>query len=226
VPPILFGVALLQVLNIGVRYLLPSFPFLFLMAGEGMAWFWSNRIGGFSLRFSRVLVVVSCLWQAQSVMGFPGTSLGYFNETVPVEKRIHYLGDSNLDWGQDLKRVASFAKRKGWGKVRLAYLGGVDPKVYGLDWVPWDEDDLRGPQPGRIYLVNASFLQLGVVSYSSVRPIAESWLADRTPDGRIGDAWYYFEVPGKDLSNPKAKLLVSVPFLEYRGYTPFYSIPR
>jgi hypothetical protein len=59
-----------------------------------------------------------------------------------------------------------------------------------------------------------------------VKPIAQSWLADRTTDGRIGDAWYYFEVPGKEFLDPKAKLLVSVPFLEYRGYTPFYSIPR
>lgn len=226
VPVLFFNLILIPSPNLGVRYLLPIFPFLFLVAGEGLAWVWSRPFGRLSLSFSKALVGVLALWQAESVLAFPGTSLGYFNETVPVEKRIHYLADSNLDWGQDLKRVAKFADRKGWKKVHLAYLGGVDPRIYGLDWVPWDEDDLKGPRPGRTYLVNASFLQLGVLSYPSVRPIAESWLADRIPDGRIGDAWYYFEVPGRDLSNPKAKLLVSVPFLEYRGYTPFYSIGR
>ncbi len=226
VPPLFFITALLPSLNLGVRYLLPAFPFLCLMGGEALAWVWSRPFGRLSLSFSRTLVVVLGLWQAESVMGFPGTSIGYFNETVPVEKRIHFLGDSNLDWGQDLKRVAHLAPKKGWGKVHLAYLGAVDPKVYGLDWVPWDEEDLKSPQPGRVYLVNASFLQIGPLAYPSVKPIAQSWLADRTTDGRIGDAWYYFEVPGKEFLDPKAKLLVSVPFLEYRGYTPFYSIPR
>ncbi|HVZ79407.1 MAG TPA: hypothetical protein VHE12_01250 [bacterium] len=226
VPVLFFNAMLIPSPNLGVRYLLPIFPLLFLIAGEGVAWAWADRFGRLSLHFSKALVAVLGFWLVVSVLGFPGTSLGYFNEMVPVEKRIHYLADSNLDWGQDLKRLGHFAERKGWGKVRLAYLGGVDPKVYGLDWVPWDSDDLKGPQPGRVYLVNASFLQLGPLSYPSVKPIAEGWLADRKPDGRIGDAWYYFEVPGQEKADPKAKFWVSAPFLEYRGYTPFYSIPR
>jgi hypothetical protein len=121
--------------------------------------------------------------------------------------------------------LAETAQKRGWGTVKLAYLGGIDPKVYGLDWRPWDSEDLKGPQPGQVYVINVGFLQLGPVTYPSARPIAGSWILDREPTGKAGDCWYYFEIEGKPDPKLKSAPIVSVPFLEYRGYTSFYTAP-
>jgi hypothetical protein len=158
------------------------------------------------------------LWQAASVgFNFPHT-LSYFNELVPPSRKLQYLGDSNLDWGQDLIRLAQTARERNWGKVKLAYLGGVDPKVYGLDWEPFQKEDLLKPQPGMVYAVNASFYQLGPVAFPSTLPIVESWLNKTEPTGKVADSWYYFEIPGKRRETKDKSWLPSAPFLQYRGY--------
>ncbi len=214
VPPLLFFLALLPTPNLGIRYLLPAFPFLFLIAGEVLAWMGGSAKGwGY-----RATVGVLVLWQMGSVALNAPHMIGYFNELVPPGKKIHYLADSNLDWGQDQKRLAEVGRQRGWGKARLAYFGGIDPGAYGLTWEPWSERDLEGPEPGAVYLIDASFLQLAPVAYPSARPIATSWIADATPTGKVGDSWYYFEIPGKSTGTKEGRWLVSAPFLQYRGY--------
>jgi hypothetical protein len=222
-PPLVFSLALLPAPNLGVRYLLPAFPFLFLVAGRGLAWMWNQTKGKFPVN-GKSAVIALLIWQAASVaLNFPH-AIGYFNEWVVPDQKIHFLGDSNLDWGQDLKRLAATAKERHWGKVRLAYMGGVDPHVYGLDWEPWSEGDLKGPQPGTVYAVNASFFQLAPAAYPPTRAIAESWITQEVPTGKIADSWYYFEIPGQ-LKAPKAEaFLASAPFLQYRGYA--FHVPR
>ena len=221
VPALLFSLALLWTPNLGVRYLLPAFPFLFLIAGDSLVWIWKDS----KHRWGPAAAGFLALWQAASViLNFPHV-LSYFNELVPPGKKLHYLADSNLDWGQDQKRLAEEALGRGWKKVRLAYYGGIDPSAYGLPWEPWKADDLKGPQPGVVYAVNASFLQLAPLAYPPTKAIAESWIADAPPTGQVGDSWYYFEVPGQARPEERGPWLPSAPFLQYRGYVPFAPSP-
>ncbi len=223
-PPLVFSLALLPAPNLGVRYLLPAFPFLFLVAGQGAAWMWNKTGGKISINW-KLGVIALLLFQAASVaFNFPHP-ISYFNELVAPDQKIHFLGDSNLDWGQDLKRLAATAKERKWAKVKLAYLGGVDPKVYGLDWEPWRKSDLAGPQPGNVYAINASFFQLAPTAYPPTRNIALSWINEKPFSGKIGDSWYYFEVPGEPKFLKEDPSLVSAPFLQYRGYCPYWAIP-
>ena len=214
-PASLFFIAVLPTTNLGIRYLLPAYPFLFLIAAQGALWLWQE--GKRNFFFTWVLGGL-VLWQAVSVSFNFSHSLSYFNELVSSDQKLYYLADSNLDWGQDLKRLADTARERHWGKVKLAYLGGVDPRVYGLDWEPFQSEDLQKPQPGMVYAVNASFLQLAPVAYPSTLPIAKSWVNKTEPTGKVADSWYYFEVPGKSLAVKNHGWLPSVPFLQYRGY--------
>jgi hypothetical protein len=223
-PPLFFSLAVLPTLNLGERYLLPTFPFLFMVAGGGAAWMWSKTGRKVSANW-RLAVTALALWQSASVaLNFPH-AISYFNELVAPEKKMRFLADSNLDWGQDLKRLADTAKERKWHKVRLAYMGGVDPKVYGLDWEPWRKSDLSGPQPGMVYAVNASFFQLAPTAYPPTRMIAMSWINENPASGKIADSWYYFEIPGEPRPAEKDTPLVSAPFLQYRGYTSYGAIP-
>ncbi len=219
-PVPVLGLALLPVTNLGVRYLLPLYPFLFLVAARGLEWLAQEAKGRL---FLKVVLGVALLWQAGSViLNFPH-EISYFNELVLPQRKIHYLADSNLDWGQDARRLAQVAKQRHWGKVKLAYWGGIDPAVYGLDWEPFQKRDLEKPQPGWVYVINAGFYQLAPVAYPATKPIAESWIENALPSGKVGDGWYFYEIPGVR-KEEKGPWLPSAPFQQYRGYA--YTLTR
>jgi len=78
----------------------------------------------------------------------------------------------------------------------------------------------KGPIGLLVYAVNASFIQLAPVFYPETLPIAQSWISQTPPTGKIGDSWYYFEISGT-ISNRSDKILFSAPFLQHRGYYRF-----
>ncbi len=197
IPPLLFFAFILNVQNMGVRYLLPAFPFLILMGALvlGQLWKWKPHWGG---RVGKILVVGLLLWHSVSVLSNYPNMIGYFNDFIPESKKVYYLGDTNLDFGQDVKKFARAAQEKGWKKVKLAQFGGTtDPSFYGFAWSPWTQKDLAGPQPGWVYAVNMTMLQLGPLFQPDLTPIAQSWVINLPPTGRIGNSWIYFEVPGE-----------------------------
>jgi hypothetical protein len=201
ISPLLVFLSVLPVQNLGVRYLLPAYPFLILWVarGVGSTWTWQTQEGRGP---QRLVLGGLLLWHVASVLASAPHMISYFNDLVPREKKIFFLGDSNLDMGQDLKRLAETARERHWGPVRLAQFGGaVDPSVYGMKWEYWTRKDLEGPQPGRVYAVNALLLQLGPEFSPNWRPIAQSWVMTTPPTGRVGDTWFYFEAPGKPLSD-------------------------
>lgn len=215
-PGLLFCAAILPTQDLGIRYLLPAYPFFILVAAGAAGWLW-KKAG--SKPFWRIPLVGLALYQAASVGFNFSHAISYFNETVSSEAKFYWLGDSNLDIGQDLGRLARLAGKEGWGKVKLAYLGGADPSAYGLNWEPWREEDLKGPQPGAVYAVNASFFQLAPAFYPEALPIAAGWISQAAPSGKLGDTWYYYRIPGA--SRPgQGNFLPSVPYQQRRGYTP------
>jgi hypothetical protein len=64
------------------------------------------------------------LWQLSTLWRAYPDYLPYFNETVRVPRRV--LVDSDLDWGQDLKRLEIRAAALHLPKLYLAYLGTAD----------------------------------------------------------------------------------------------------
>lgn len=194
--PALLGFAVIvPVQNLGVRYLLPIYPFLILVAAAAAGKIWARKYES-GKNLGKILVLGLGLWQAVSLLANYPRMISYFNDFVPAESKINLLGDSNLDLNQDLGLLSQTAARKGWTRIKLAQYGLVDPSLYGTPWEPWTERDLRGPQPGLVYAVNASFLQLAPVFYPGLIPIASGWMASTPPSGQVGDTWFYFEIPG------------------------------
>ncbi len=202
VTPLAFSLAILPVQNLGVRYLLPAVPFLILMVSKAAGEGWEER-----KRAGKLLVAGLFLWNALSVLANGPDLIGYFNDLVPAEKKVYYLADSDLDMGQDVKRLALWGRQRGWKQVKLAQFGGaLDPSFYGLACVPWTRKDLSGPQPGQVYAVNVTLFQTGPVFSPELLPIARSWASATPPTGRVGDSWIYFEMPGKTVPDPSPSL--------------------
>jgi len=126
-----FGWSSLLRINIGIRHILPVLPLLLIVVGRLLLPPLAERLRGLSTRV--VLVLVACT--ALEVGAAHPFYLPYFSSLVGGPFQGHrYLSDSNLDWGQDMKRLAHWADEEGIDAMLLGtfYVGYV--KSYGLDY--------------------------------------------------------------------------------------------
>jgi 4-amino-4-deoxy-L-arabinose transferase-like glycosyltransferase len=123
-------------LNIGVRHLMPVFPFTIMLVATGVSSFLKNPY----LKLRYILIGGLILWQVISVFMIYPHFLAYFNEAVGGPSQGYkYVVDSNLDWGQDLKRLTLWVNQNNIDKIYLDYFGGGDPAYYlGDKYQKWD----------------------------------------------------------------------------------------
>ena len=114
-------------LQIGHRHLLPLYPPLLACAGAAAT---LAPAGRFSRRPLRVAALV---WLLAANLWIHPHYLSYFNELIGGPARAHhYVLDSNIDWGQDLLRLAAWRRRHPEGVLHLAYFGSADPRAYAI----------------------------------------------------------------------------------------------
>ena len=129
---IFFSVAVWSRLNIGVRHILPIYPFLFVWLGGTVKAIWvgKSRTGRLSLLFVGIWLLASCFKTYPDYLAF-------FNELAGgPENGRRVLVDSNLDWGQDLKGLKRWMDDHRLQKIQFAYFGTVDPSRYGINATP------------------------------------------------------------------------------------------
>lgn len=113
-------------INIGHRHLLPIYGPLLALAGGATTW--ADR------RWLRTIGVALLLWLTASVGFNHPHYLSYFNEFIGGPRNgYRYLADSNIDWGQDIKRLRSYAQRHPSETIKLAYFGSGEPNRYGFE---------------------------------------------------------------------------------------------
>ncbi|MFL6234977.1 MAG: ArnT family glycosyltransferase [Thermoanaerobaculia bacterium] len=113
-------------LGIGIRYLLPAFPFLFVFAGRVAAF----RPSGQWARWQPAAVAALALWLAVASFSFHPQYLSYFNEIAGGPANgWRWLLDSNLDWGQDEDYVRNVYVPRSPVPVRLNPLGPTTGRV-------------------------------------------------------------------------------------------------
>lgn len=160
-PVLLIAIASSSSLQLGMRYILPAFPFMVMLAARS-AGFVSSLKPTHQLAATGVLLALSAL----NLRHHP-SHLAYFNELAggPSSGYVHLI-DSNIDWGQDVHALAEYLKVNPARKLYLACLGTFPPHRAGIEFESPPE---WLPQPGT-YAISVSLL-MG-------RPIAI-----RNPDG-------------------------------------------
>ena len=147
-------------LNIGVRHLLPAFPFVILLVSSLIITLLKPPF----LKVKYTILAVLILWQMFSVLSIYPHFLAYANELVGGPDKLHlYTVNSNLDWGQDLKRLVKWVNNEGIDKIYVHYFGGAYPEYYLENkFAPWWGDRNPKELPKGSYLaVSATFLQGG-----------------------------------------------------------------
>jgi hypothetical protein len=189
-------------LNIGVRHLLPIFPFTFmLVAREVSRWRTHHGSSIFprkaTVRVKGIGIAALLLWQCLSVVSVFPSFLAYFNEAVGgPEEGGRYVVDSSLDWGQDLRRLGVFVEAEGVEKIAVDYFGQSSPAYeLGEKYVPWRS--ALGPYHGWL-AVSATVLMVAQARWAPDlhHRVEDSyqWLMDKVPVAKIGYSIFVFDL--------------------------------
>ena len=183
-------------LNIGVRHLLPVFPLTIVLVSSIIA----KLLKEPHLKIKYAVLLVLILWQAISVISAYSHLLAYFNEAAGgPDQGYKYVVDSNLDWGQDLKRLKDWTEENNVEKIYIDYFGGSSPEYYfGTKYAPWW--GTRNPEEfpeGNYLAVSASFLQGGRGARASNYEGPDGyylWLNDYAPVTKIGYSIFVYKI--------------------------------
>lgn len=200
-PPLVFlCFALLSRLNLGVRHVLPAFPFLLLLAGFAAAELLNTR-----RRWPRLFLALAAAWLLVGTLRVFPHFLAYFNEVAGGPRNgIHWLVDSNLDWGQDLARLKPWMQRNNVQRVNLCYFGNADPTYYGIDfvglpgsWGVWDSRSPANPElPGYVVISVTNLAGVGLQT-PELRAYYERLLERATLVDTIGYSMFVYDVPAR-----------------------------
>ena len=176
--------------QIGLRYVLPVYPFLFVYASGIVA------SPMFVRREVRLGVGALVLWfMASSLAAYPHY-LTYFNEIAGGPSHgIEWLDDSNVDWGQDLILLRDFLDENGVTDAKLTPMGRYDPAMYGVPGVDMPPHEAvailsnPNPPPG-VYAVSVHLLNRAKLS----RPLVVDPLRDLQPWAVLGHTIYVFDL--------------------------------
>ncbi|HKI37713.1 MAG TPA: phospholipid carrier-dependent glycosyltransferase [Gemmataceae bacterium] len=205
---VILGAMIVGRVDVGARYVLPIYPFLFVCAG---------RLATLSLRrrwLTPALLGVPVLLAALSSLRQAPHQLAYFNELAggPGEGR-RYLLDSNIDWGQDLKGLKEYIDREGLPEVTLAYFGTAPPEAYGIryrrapnfDPVSWPPEPAESPSDGTapsVLAVSVNSLQgLYLGEPGPYRPFAL-----RVPKATVGASILIYDLGDADAHDDLARV--------------------
>jgi len=207
--------SILNPLNIGVRHVLPTFPFFYLLTAIGLnKWLGNMKENAPAGRlqhlnfvyrtyikpapkyfFSSLLMTLMAL---DILLSFPAY-LSYYN-VLGGGLRYGYLvaTDSNYDWGQDLKRLKSWKEKNGIDKIYLDYFGGGSPAYYlGNKYQGWWSS--FGPPPSDSYFA----VSLNSLTGNQARPVGDitikpedsyPWLRGRVPVARAGSSILIYKI--------------------------------
>lgn len=198
-------------LNIGVRHVLPTFPFIYLLVSRQIT-YWINAVpfaipGSIQETFKYLkdkflapiprYIAVSFLfgWLILETLAVFPHFLSYYNELAGGPANGYRVAvDSNYDWGQDLIRLQRYVKERRIQKIALDYFGGGVPAYYlGERFEPWWS--ARG-KPEGYFAISASFREgaLNPTKDNFYRKPEDSyeWLKDEKPIDRVGySIWIY-----------------------------------
>jgi hypothetical protein len=168
-------------INIGVRHVLPVYVGFSIVCGAAAAGVWET----WPMRSWRSLAVLALLvWHVASGAWQHPDYLPYTNE-IAGNHPENFVADSDLDWGQDMKRLGEYFARIGVSQItfkpyNITYVKMGGPPLPRMLPGAWDQ-----PSPGW----NAvSLSQWKVFNHPG-------WVNGRSPQVRIGRTTWLWNFP-------------------------------
>lgn len=200
--PIIFYAAFSSTghVDIGLRHLLPIYPFFYALIAAGLVipqW-----------RFKMPVIAAILLGTAgESLASFPYYT-AFFNVAVGGPKNgPKYLVDSNIDWGQDLKRLGQFSAAHGSPSICVSYFGTAPAWYYVKRAANFPSiEELRNGVK-----LDCDFAAVSVTPLEGVYVPQEqfAWLREIPPMERIGYSIYVWDVRDPTVASALARFRTS-----------------
>jgi 4-amino-4-deoxy-L-arabinose transferase-like glycosyltransferase len=180
------GVGMMSTVQIGLRYILPVYPFLLVLVAGVVFRIWAPR----SRRALPYVLGAVLLVQAGEAAAIYPYYLSFFNTlSGGPANGSRYLLDSNLDWGQDLKRLKQYTDRHGIKSLCTSYFGTAEAGYYKIPGYPL-QAGLNGPGfPCRYAAISLTNLYEVYLT-----PGSFAWLRRMKPVDRIGYSIYLYDL--------------------------------
>ncbi len=184
-PPLAyFALAMAGNLNLGVRHILPIYPFLYVAAGIALARLLRSR--------AWVLAALLIAVQTAETARIHPHHVAFFNTPSGGPAAApRYLADSNVDWGQAVKHLAAWKRARRLDDLVVSYFGVTDLRYY-LGRRRILEEICETCDIEKIDAVVAVSLTNLLGVYRDLPALAR--LRARPPDARIGWAIYVYDL--------------------------------
>lgn len=187
-------------IDIGVRYYLPAYPFLFMLGGGLLARLLRSRR---VRRAGMVAAIALMSWMVvEAVRAYPD-QVSYMNQLASAHPHWWYLSDSNVEWGDDTRAVAAYLRERGETRVRSMFLADfILLHHYGVQPLELANAEGIEPEKTRYVAIGASFLNGSTVP--ELLKIKDHWATEservnffdayrhRKPEAIIGGSVYIF----------------------------------
>ncbi|PWU02146.1 MAG: hypothetical protein C5B51_21440 [Terriglobia bacterium] len=128
VPPVLYFLfSMTSAINIGMRHILPVYPFLYIAAAGLLDRAFPRRMARIAMFALGTLQIAECASIAPDYLAFFNALAG------GPGKGPQYLVDSNIDWGQDIKKLARWLRAHGTNTATIMYFGNAQMAYYGIN---------------------------------------------------------------------------------------------
>jgi len=186
IPPLVyFALCVRSNINIGVRHMLPVYPFAFIWVAVVLFGPHSRKLDGF---YRRAAMVCIGLVVIESAAAFPRYT-AFFN--LPSGGRANgarYLVDSNLDWGQDMFRLRDYLARRGVSNVCLESFGMAPPEHFGIH-------AKHIPTSLKAARADGCLVVMGLSVMFEWQPFDGrfDWLQELKPTDRVADSFWVYD---------------------------------
>lgn len=195
---IYLAIALTSHINIGIRHLLPVYPFLFIAGGALLA-----ELLRYRKPVGVVLLVLMFSWMSfEAGRAFPNY-LPYMNQLASGHPHWYYLADSNVEWGEDIGALAAYLHARGETSISAALQGQDYLQYYGVAYIDLAQQAPDATPETRYVAIGASALNgatnaVGDINGAPATPEQRvNFFApyrDRQPEAVIGGSIYVFRM--------------------------------
>jgi hypothetical protein len=202
IPTAYFVFAIFAHIDIGVRHVVPLYPFLLLYTGAIAEW--ARR-----WRWTKLVMGILLILQAADIARYAPDYLSYFTVLVRPANTWRLLSDSNNDWGQGMVALRQYQDEHPNEAMHLAYVGEVDPALYGIRYTRLNEGD----RPTGTVVVSATHLSGQLLK----NHFAYRWLLQYPAKAILNHTLYVFDVPRTDVLGSRATIPPCTPALPHCG---------